>query len=289
MKAGGQQSWKQEDTSLVRKKKKQNTQGFPSACEASAEAVYLHVHIATGNAYHRYFCECFLAGNMYICVVVWFCIFICLCDCVCVCACVCVCVYVCMCLFVCASKRKPRHCRTHGPSAFQRRNTNPLNGIVIPSVILLWRHWRAPSVIARGRLWFFRCDIFHALGRRRGSLVDTEMRRRDLDKNSRPGKAQRAKQRRERAPKARINMHVQPCGFMPQENTTELKKSVSFLYTDATMLLCNHAYSTTVSEMQLPGWVPPECCQLVTGMSVSCTTPTAHQQHNAPKLSQKSV
>ena len=35
--------------------------------------------------------------------------------------------------------------------------------------------------------------------------------------------------------------------------------------------------------------MPPECCPLVTGMCVSCTTPSAHQQQNAPKLSQETV
>ena len=34
-----------------RRKEKKNVRGFPSACEATAEAVYLHVHLATGNAY----------------------------------------------------------------------------------------------------------------------------------------------------------------------------------------------------------------------------------------------
>ena len=66
----------------------------------SVEAVYLHIHFATGTAYHRYTCEYSLAGNMYICVVLWIDIFICLCDGMCVCACVCICVgvYVTMCV-----------------------------------------------------------------------------------------------------------------------------------------------------------------------------------------------
>ena len=83
----------------VRKVKKQNAQGFPSACEASAEAVYLHVHFAT-----RFILALPTIGTpvsiflQEICIYVWFCglIYLYAYMIVCVCALVCVCVYLCM-------------------------------------------------------------------------------------------------------------------------------------------------------------------------------------------------